>query len=152
MRDECFTAERGKGARLNGEPIRVSEENDPGNEPGGHRLSRRLQGSAQDQHGGADPAFLPVPQHPHRRFGGPAHGVCGGGKAYRVLGAGANAWDLAAGTPAGGGSRRPRYRYPGETLDDIGVRHVLATNGRIHEAMLEELRAAEATGFEKQEG
>ncbi|MGB0089185.1 MAG: inositol monophosphatase family protein [Planifilum fulgidum] len=151
MRDECFTAERGKGARLNGEPIRVSEENDLGmslvatgfpadykgarkiNTAGLIRLSSRCRNIRT-----AGSAALHM-----------AYVAAGRLTAFWELEL--NAWDLAAGSllveEAGG-----RVTDTRGTPYHIGVRHVLATNGRIHEAMLEELRAAEATGFEKQEG
>ena len=40
MRDELFTAERGRGARLNGKPVRVSRIGRAGRGAAGHRLSQ----------------------------------------------------------------------------------------------------------------
>jgi myo-inositol-1(or 4)-monophosphatase len=150
MRDECFTAVRGEGARLNGEPIRVSEDDTLG-------MSLVATGFPADYKGARKANTAGLIRLSSRCRNIRTAGSAALHMAYVAAGRltafwelELNAWDLAAGSllveEAGG-----RVTDTRGTPYHIGVRHVLATNGRIHEAMLEELKAAEATGFEKRE-
>jgi len=150
IRDECFTAERGKGARLNGEPIRVSKERTLTESLVATGFPPSSTGARQKNMAGL--LRLSFLCRNMRAAGSAALHMAyvAAGRLSAFWELELNAWDLAAGSllveEAGGrvtDTRGMSYH--------IGVRNVLATNGLIHEAMLEELKAAEATGFEKQE-
>lgn len=150
MRDECFTAERGKGARLNGEPIHVSEEDTLGTSLVATGFPADYKGARKTNTAGL--IWLSSRCQNIRTAGSAALHMAyvAAGRLTGFWELELNAWDLAAGSllveEAGG-----RVTDTRGTPYHIGVRHVLATNGRIHEAMLQELKAAEATGFEKRE-
>ncbi|MMZ61347.1 Inositol-1-monophosphatase [compost metagenome] len=60
---------------------------------------------------------------------------------------GLNAWDIAAGAlmvAESGGIVTDTIGNP----YDIGVRHVVASNGQVHAELLDTLKVAKATGFE----
>ena len=139
LRDEVFTAQRGRGAFLNGRPIQVSTTS---------QLSKSLlvTGFPYDRQ---------TSEHNNlRQFGAflmRAQGVLRAGSAALDLAAVAcgrldgywefkvNPWDLAAGAllveEAGGRVTRPSGEPVGPQPRDI-----LASNGKIHEEMLEVLR------------
>ncbi|WP_108025713.1 inositol monophosphatase family protein [Melghirimyces profundicolus] len=149
LRDERFTAEKGKGAFLNGEPIRVSGE---------ERLEESLvatgfpAGAGGARQRNVEGILKLSPRCRNVRAGGSAALHLAYVAAGRLTGfweLELNAWDLAAGSllvrEAGG-----EVTDTAGTPYDIGVRHILATNGNIHPAMLKELKEARATGFEAQ--
>ena len=140
IKEELFTAERGRGAYLNGRPLRVSNAT-------ALVESLLVTGFPYDIHDDVD-AKLRV----FRRFMGKAQAIRRDGSAALdlcYLAAGRidgffeerlNAWDMAAGNllveEAGGRVSR----YDGTPL---ALRHdeILASNGALHEAMLDVTRA-----------
>lgn len=137
--DECFVAERGRGATLDGEPIRVSA---------CARLGEALlvTGFPNDIRTAAETnlpeyAALALRAQAVRRLGSAALDLCyvaaGRVDGYWELTLGP--WDMAAGAlvvrEAGG--RVTNVRGRPWSLDGPGV---LATNGQIHEALLEGLQ------------
>lgn len=148
-RDEMFVAEKGKGAYMHGIPTAVSAETEPGS-------SLIAMGFPPDRIF-AQPANMAGLQHilPQVR------GVRAGGSAAlhlayvaagRVDGyweVGLCPWDCAAGVLLvleSGGKVTDTQGNP----YDISTRHVVASNGRIHDYLLNSLQAADATGFKKQ--
>lgn len=145
MRDELFVAERGKGAYVHGKRMQVSEE-------------AALNDSLLATGFPADQQFaLPlnmkglqalVPQVRNIRSGGSAALHMAYAAAGRLSGFwefGLNSWDLAAGsllvTESGGRVTDIKGRPY-----DLGVRHVVASNGHIHDQLLDELKKAGAVG------
>jgi myo-inositol-1(or 4)-monophosphatase len=145
MRDELFVAEKGKGAYVHGRRMSVSQE-------GTLRESLLATGFP------ADPNFaLPLnmkglnalaPQVRNIRSGGSAALHMAYVAAGRLSGFwefGLNSWDLAAGSllvAESGGSVTDIKGNP----YDLGVRHVAASNGLIHDQFLGELKKADAAG------
>ncbi|MBW2280558.1 MAG: inositol monophosphatase [Deltaproteobacteria bacterium] len=141
MRDECFTARRGDGARLNGSPTRVSDE---------QRLDRALlaTGFAYDVHEREMIENLEF----FSRFIRRARGIRRAGSAALDLAYVAcgrfdgfwemhlSAWDVAAGmlivTEAGGALSG----FGGEPAPADGSK-LVASNGALHDALLGVLRA-----------
>ncbi|MFC5470801.1 inositol monophosphatase family protein [Cohnella suwonensis] len=143
-RDELFVAERGKGAYVHGRKMNVSDE---------ETLSRSLlaTGFPADQHV-ALPANLKgiqalAPKVRNLRVAGSAAlhlayvaaGRLSGFWEYNL-----SSWDIAAGSllieEAGGRMSDVR----GEPYH-LGVRSVVASNGRVHDELVAELQAAERT-------
>lgn len=135
---ECFVAARGEGTTLNGEPVKVSQETE---------LIRSLLATgfpydiAESEHNNIDHfSRLVVACRDVRRLGAAsldlAYTAAGRFDAYWEYGL--KPWDFAAGSllveEAGG--RVSDFR--GEPFD-IRMTSVLASNGRLHETMLEML-------------
>ena len=142
-RDECFVAERGRGATMNGEAIRVSERRRP--RPGAPRHGLSLR---HPHHGGHEPARVrgalgPGPGGSPARLGG-ARPLLGGLRAARrLLGVLARPVGHGGGRAhrrRGGGPRHERGGGPWR-LEGPGI---LASNGLVHAAVLSALRAARA--------
>ncbi len=148
MRDELFTAEKGRGAFLGNRSIQVSSEKVLEESlvatgfPSGDRGVRRRN---------VEGILKISPRCRNLRAGGSAalhlaYVACGRLSAFWELEL--NAWDLAAGSllveEAGG-----KVSDTAGSPYDIGVRHILASNGRIHSLLLDELKEAGATGFEE---
>ncbi|MFC4077155.1 inositol monophosphatase family protein [Salinithrix halophila] len=146
MQDDLFTAEKGKGAFLNGERITVSREK---------TLPESLlaTGFPTDARGvrqvNTEAILKLAPQVRNVRAAGSAalHLACvAAGRLTGFWELELNAWDLAAGAlliqEAGG--------HVTDTLGrpyDLGVRHILATNGHVHDDVLQALKEAGSTGF-----
>jgi myo-inositol-1(or 4)-monophosphatase len=145
-RDELFVAEKGKGAYLHGKKMQVSGD-------AVLRESLLATGFPTDQE-----VALPtnmrgiaavVPKVRNIRSGGSAALHLAYVAAGRLSGYwenNLNSWDLAAGSllVQESGGRITDTRNQAYTL---GVRHVAATNGLIHDELVETLAAAEATGL-----
>ncbi len=134
IHEELFAAVRGEGARLNGQPIRVSDVDELKRSllATGFPTRSPLRERNLDYMG----RFLPLAQS-LRRFGSAALGLayvaCGRLEGYWELTL--HRWDLAAGIllveEAGGRVSRPDGRPVGPS-----DREVVASNGRVHGAML----------------
>ncbi|MFD1265904.1 inositol monophosphatase family protein [Paenibacillus motobuensis] len=145
IRDEMFVAEKGKGAYVHGNPTRVSRDGKladsvlavgfnpdrevalPVNMKGIAALSDRTRSLRA-----AGSAALHLAYVAAGRLSG----------YYEV---GLNAWDIAAGAllvKESGGIVTDTVGNP----YDIGVRRLVATNGKIHQELLDVLKTAEATG------
>ncbi|GGD87798.1 inositol monophosphatase family protein [Paenibacillus nasutitermitis] len=138
MRDELFVAEKGKGAYVHGKPMRTSTES---------TLSESLlaTGFPADQK-----VALPLnmkglqalaPQVRNIRSGGSAalhmaYVACGRLTGFWEIGL--NSWDLAAGSLLVSESGGRVTDYKGDPYN-LGVRNVIATNGAIHEQLVDEL-------------
>lgn len=145
-RDELFVAEKGKGAYLHGKKMQVSGD-------AVLRESLLATGFPTDQE-----VALPtnmrglaavVPKVRNIRSGGSAALHLAYVAAGRLSGYwenNLNSWDLAAGSllVQESGGRITDTRNQTYTL---GVRHVVATNGLIHDELVETLTSAEATGL-----
>lgn len=147
-RDELFIAEKGKGAYVHGNPTMVSKET---------TLSESLLATGFPM----DTSFnLPQNMAGLQALLPKARNVRGGGSAalhmaYVAAGRlsgywelGLNAWDVAAGAlliQESGGKVSDTEGRP----YDLAVRNIAATNGAIHESLLDTLSEAEATGFRK---
>lgn len=145
LRDELFVAEKGKGAYVRGQKTTVSLEG---------KLSESLvaTGLPADQHA-ALPANLKgiqaiAPKVRNIRIAGSAALHLAYVAAGRLSGfweIGLNSWDLAAGALI-------VQESGGKVTDTLGnlytlaVRNVLASNGLIHDELMEELGRAGATG------
>ena len=134
MRDELFTAERGRGAWLNGKPMHGLPHRALGRGAAGNRLSQP-QAACQSQHSllpGVHSAFA---RRAAGRFGRARSGLC----CLRPLDAfwefNLNPWDTAAGIllveEAGG--RVTDFSGGHFRLDS---REILASNGLIHEELV----------------
>lgn len=143
MKDELFLAEKGKGAYVHGKKMGVSGED---------KLSTSLIATGfPADHIYALPLNLKglqaiAPQVRNIRSGGSAALHLAYVAAGRLTGfweIGLNSWDLAAGVllvQESGGRVTDTLGQP----YDLGVRHVVASNGKIHEPFVEALTAAEA--------
>ena len=145
-RDELFIAEKGKGAYVHGNPTRVSGE---------ETLSECLLATGFP----LDPEFnLPqnmaglqalLPKVRNIRAGGSAALHMAYVAAGRLSGyweVGLNAWDVAAGAlliQESGGKVTDTEGKP----YNLAVRNIAATNGAVHQDLLDTLAAAGATGF-----
>jgi myo-inositol-1(or 4)-monophosphatase len=144
-KDELFVAEKGKGAYLSGKQIKVSTDEQLSNSlvatglPADHEYSLPLNLKG----------FQAVaPKVRNIRIAGSAALHMAYVAAGRLSGfweLGLNVWDVAAGVLL-------IQESGGEVTDTsgnayhLGVRHILATNGKIHQQLREQLQLAEATG------
>lgn len=145
-RDELFVAEKGRGVYVRGKPLGVSPED---------RLTDALLATGFPADANALPVNMKglqavVPRVRNVRSAGSAALHMAYVAAGRLSGfweIGLNSWDLAAGAllVAEAGGRVTDTAGNPYTLD---VRHVVATNGRIHDELLQTLAAAQATGLE----
>ena len=134
MGEETFVAERGRGATLNGEPIRVSSTDEPIRAliATGFPYDRAELPEALELFG-----RLAASTRGMRRLGSAALDLCyvAAGRLDGYYERGIWPWDLAAGSviveEAGG--RLTNYR--GDVLDLAG-REIMASNGRLHSAMI----------------
>lgn len=143
LRDECFSAMRGAGAFLNGQPIRVSQTDalDTSLLATGFPYTSH---TAEDNNTEAFSVFARKAQG-IRRAGSAAldmaYVACGRFDGYWELIV--QPWDVAAGIvmvrEAGG--RVTDYTGDGDTFRMLDARRTLTTNGHIHAAMLETLRS-----------
>ncbi|MCY7558131.1 inositol monophosphatase family protein [Paenibacillus macerans] len=146
MRDELFLAEKGKGAYMHGQKCKVSAESvlsdsvvavgfNPDREfalPTNMRGLNALSGEVRSLRA-AGSAALHLAYVAAGRLSG----------YYEV---GLNAWDVAAGAlivAESGGIVTDTVGNP----YDIGVRHLAASNGKIHNELLGVLKSADATGM-----
>ncbi|KKO50872.1 inositol monophosphatase family protein [Paenibacillus sp. DMB20] len=150
MRDELFIAEKGKGAYVHGNPTRVSGE---------LTLSDSLLATGFP----VDPTFnLPQNMAGLQALLPKVRNIRGGGSAalhmaYVAAGRlsgyweiGLNAWDVAAGVllvQESGGKVTDTEGRP----YDLSVRNIAASNGAIHQDLLDILSDAKATGYPKNE-
>jgi myo-inositol-1(or 4)-monophosphatase len=138
-RDECFSAERGAGARLNGKPIHVSKVND---------FAQSLVATgfpSQKRHKNPNIHFyhhITLQTHGVRRAGSAAmdlaYTACGRYDAYWEFNL--NPWDTAAGVVLvreAGGDVTDLDGAP----FDIASKEVVASNRKLHPALLRELKA-----------
>lgn len=146
LRDELFTAEKGKGAFLNGKEIRISNEK---------TLEESLlatgfpAGDKEARQRNLEGILKLSPLCRNIRAGGSAALHLAYVAAGRLTGfweLDLNAWDLAAGSllvlEAGGDvTDTAGHGY------DLVVRHISASNGHIHPFLLNALKEAQATGF-----
>ncbi|GAX90200.1 inositol monophosphatase family protein [Effusibacillus lacus] len=146
LRDEMFSARRGGGAYMNGEPIHVSEEETLSVSllatgfPGDREWAREvnLRGMA---------ALTPVCRNIRAAGSAALHMAyvaCGRLSGFWEIDL--NAWDLAAGSllvqEAGG-----RVTDTEGNEYNLEVRHIAATNGHIHNQLIRVLEQADATGL-----
>lgn len=147
LRDELFVAEKGKGAYVHGNPTRVSED-------------AELSGSVVAVGFNPDRQFaLPTNMKGISALALQTRSIRAGGSAalhlaYVAAGrlsgyyeVGLNAWDVAAGAllvKESGGIVTDTSGNP----YDLGVRHLVATNGKIHGELLQSLKDAGATGMQ----
>lgn len=145
MRDEIFVAEKGKGAYLRAKPLHVSADEVL-------RDSLVATGFPADRDM-ALPANMKgleavVPKVRNVRSGGSAALHLAYVAAGRLSGfweIGLNVWDMAAGmllVQESGGKVTDTLGNP----YNLGVRHVVATNGTIHDELLAVLKEADGTG------
>ena len=141
--DELFTAERGQGARLNGRPLRVSQCGDLIDA----LLCTGFPYSIRDERRAQVDVFAAFLERARgvRRLGSAALDLCylAAGRFDGFWEEKLHPWDMAAGVlvieEAGG----VVTSYGGASFDLFGAR-IVASNGRIHDAMLEALDAARA--------
>jgi myo-inositol-1(or 4)-monophosphatase len=140
--DELFSAERGQGARLNGLPMRVSGSEDLIDALLCTGFPYSVQIDRQDMVN-VFSAFLGKAQG-IRRLGSAALDLCyvAAGRLEGFWENGLQAWDMAAGVllveEAGG--RVSRYD---DSPVDLFNRQLVASNGKLHSAMLDVIRRAE---------
>jgi len=145
-RDEMFVAEKGKGAYMHGIPTSVSGETN---------LSDSLiaMGFPPDREF-AQPVNMAglqsiLPQVRGVRAGGSAAlhlAYVAAGRVDAYWEVGLNPWDCAAGVllvRESGGNVSDTLGRP----YDVGTRHIVASNGKIHESLVASLTAAQATGY-----
>lgn len=146
IRDEWFVAEKGKGATLNGEPIRVSQEKVLSESLLASGFPAVARGRSKNENG-----FFALRREVRNiRTAGSAAMLLAYVAAGRLSGfweIDLNVWDVAAGVllveEAGG--------RVSDTLGrpyDLSVRHILATNGLIHDHTVNALKKTGTTGFE----
>jgi myo-inositol-1(or 4)-monophosphatase len=134
MREETYVAERGEGSTLNGEPIRVSDTDEPIRAliATGFPYDRAQMPEALDLFGSFE-----VLSRGMRRLGATALDLCyvASGRLDGYYERGIWAWDIAAGglilEEAGG----KVTNYRGGKLDLEG-REIVASNGALHPAMI----------------
>lgn len=148
-RDELFIAEKGKGAYVHGNPTLVSKET---------TLSESLVATGFPMDTSVNfPKNMAgihavVPKVRNLRTGGSAALHMAYVAAGRLSGyweQGLSAWDVAAGAllvQESGGRVTDTLGRP----YDLSVRNLMATNGAIHDSLLDTLSEAEATGFTKE--
>ncbi|NQX70917.1 inositol monophosphatase [Paenibacillus alba] len=145
-RDELFVAEKGKGAYMHGKKTEVSTEEKL-------EVSLVATGFPADRQGALVVNLKGVqalsPKVRNLRVAGSAALHLAYVAAGRLSGfweIGLNSWDIAAGAlliQESGGQVTDTEGKP----YSLAVRNILATNGKIHEELQQELTAAEATGF-----
>ncbi|OPH59272.1 inositol monophosphatase [Paenibacillus ferrarius] len=145
-RDELFVAEKGKGAYMHGKKTEVSTEEKL-------EVSLVATGFPADRQGALVVNLKGVqalsPKVRNLRVAGSAALHLAYVAAGRLSGfweIGLNSWDIAAGAlliQESGGQVTDTAGKP----YSLAVRNILATNGKIHEELQQELAAAEATGF-----
>lgn len=145
-RDELFVAEKGKGAYVHGNPTHVSTEN---------TLATSLLATGfPADHNFAFPINMAGLQHlapnvRNIRSGGSAALHMAYVATGRISGyweIGLNSWDLAAGVllvNESGGTVTDTLGRP----YDLSVRHIVASNGHIHDELVDSLKEAKATGL-----
>jgi len=141
LKKECFFAQRGKGARLNGKPIRVSTTPSLGASllctgfPYDRRERRRFYLSFWEE-------FMTRVQGV-RRTGAAALDLVyvATGRIDGFWEFGLKAWDVAAGTLIVEEARGRVTNMDGTPLDMNGA-NILATNGRVHDEMIEVIAGA----------
>lgn len=144
-RKELFTAEKGGGAFLNGRPIRVS--------PADALIDALLvTGFPYDVHARLDEVIALFKgfvgrARAVRRLGSAALDLCyvAAGRMDGFWERGLSPWDIAGGALIVAEAGGRVTTLAGATFDSR-AREVLATNGRIHEAMLEVVRTVEPAG------
>lgn len=145
VRDELFVAEKGKGAYVHGQPMRVSAETDLG----GSLVATGF----PTEHERALPLNLKgmvavAPRVRNIRNGGSAAlhmAYVATGRLTAFWELNLNAWDLAAGSlliTESGGKITDTYGMPYH----LGMRDVLGSNGLIHQELIQILEDAEAQG------
>lgn len=148
VRDEMFVAEKGKGAYMHGIPTAVSSEAEPGS-------SLIAMGFPPDRTF-AQPANMAglqqiLPQVRGIRAGGSAAlhlAYVASGRVDGYWEVGLSPWDCAAGVLLvleSGGQVTDTLGSP----YDISTRHIVASNGQIHDYLVSALKKAEATGFKR---
>lgn len=147
LRDELFTAIRGKGATCNGNPLRVSTEDCLQHS----LLATGFAGASEELKKAQMQGLLSfIPASRSVRTSGSAALHLAYVAAGRLSGfweLDLNVWDLAAGCLLVQESGGQVSDIEGGAYS-IGVRHVLATNGLIHKEMLQILKDNVATGIE----
>jgi myo-inositol-1(or 4)-monophosphatase len=140
MANETYAAERGQGATLNGEPLRVSSTDEPARELLGTSFADR----PEELESGLDIlGRLADLARGVRRLGSGALDMCyvAAGRLDGCYEQGFSAWDVAAGAliveEAGG--RVTDHR--GSTLDLLESEGLVASNGLVHAALVEVARA-----------
>ncbi|WP_054948898.1 inositol monophosphatase family protein [Numidum massiliense] len=147
MRDECFIAEKGCGASVNGMPIYVSEEQTLAESVVSTGFSGLKKHHCESKKKGV---FALTGQVRNMRNLGSAALELAYVAAGRMSGyweIDLNAWDVAA----GGLLVREAGGRVSDTLGepfDLNVRNVLGTNGHIHKQVLRTLQEVGATGYE----
>ncbi|WP_420094252.1 inositol monophosphatase family protein [Paenibacillus faecalis] len=147
-RDELFIAEKGKGAYVHGNPTLVAKETTLSDSLLATGFPLETSFNLPQNMAGLQ-ALLPKVRNV--RAGGSAalhmaYVAAGRLNGYWELGL--NAWDVAAGAlliQESGGQVTDTAGRP----YDLSVRNIVATNGEIHDDLLETLSKAEATGFRK---
>ena len=139
--DDLYAARRGGGTTLNGRPRRVTELDDLGRAMLGTGFSYDLSGDDEQNNIGPFSRFL-LKAQAVRRAGSAALAIAkvGVGRSDGFWEGGLQPWDMAAGmliVEEGGGKTSDYAGAP----PAIEGRKLVATNGRIHEAMLEVLAA-----------
>jgi myo-inositol-1(or 4)-monophosphatase len=141
LKKECWVAQRGKGAQLNGKPIRVSTTPNLGASllctgfPYDRRERRRFYLSFWEE-------FMTRVQGV-RRTGSAALDLVyvASGRIDGFWEFGLKAWDVAAGALIVEEARGRVTNMDGSTLD-MDAANILATNGRVHSEMVEVIGAA----------
>ena len=142
-RDECFVAERGRGATLDGEPLRVSATATLGESLLSTGYQYDIRSSSRNNL--AEHAALLLRSHSVREIGSAvlnlAYVAAGRLEAFWELSLGA--WDVAAGAllveEAGG-----RVSSPDGGALDLAAPSIVASNGIIHEEILKVLQEVRA--------
>jgi myo-inositol-1(or 4)-monophosphatase len=137
-RDDVFWAEKGKGAFLNGERIHVSEIGTLGQSvvATGFPSNTKMRTAVMDSLQGIAPQCRTI-----RSLGSAALHLAyvASGKLGAFWEYGLNAWDIAAGVliiEEAGGTVSDTLGNP----YSLTVKHVVGTNGRIHDAMMKSLK------------
>jgi myo-inositol-1(or 4)-monophosphatase len=134
MGEETFVAERGRGATLNGEPIRVSSTDEPIRAliATGFPYDRAELPEALELFG-----RLAASTRGMRRLGSAALDLCyvASGRIDGYYERGIWPWDLAAGSVIVEEAGGKLTNYRGDVLDLAG-REIMASNGRLHSAMM----------------
>lgn len=148
--DEWFIAEKGKGVTLNGKRLSVSKEVRLAESLVASGFPRGEDGEPRDSHAvNAQALFALLPCVRNIRTTGSAAlnlAYVAAGRLSAFWEFNLSVWDVAAGVlmieEAGG--------RVSDTLGrpyDLGVRHIVGTNGLIHDALIDTLSKAGATGF-----
>lgn len=137
-RDDIFWAEKGRGAFLNGEPIQVSAADSLGQSvvSTGFPSNTKMRQAVMDSLEGIAPQCRSI-----RSLGSAALHLAyvASGRLGAFWEYGLNAWDIAAGVliiEEAGGKVSDTLGSP----YSITVKHVVGSNGRIHDTLLETLK------------